>query len=293
MASIRRANFSVTIAFTLIAPMTVWAVLNMSARGTSAPLASARTTVAPNPSPVLPERRSVPAVSLAEIAARDPMELVRLGREKYEREVRDYRCVLVKQELLPDGLTPVQEIELRYRENPRSIYMIWKSNATAARRALYMNASQFVDSRGRPQARVEPHGTLVRLVTTDVYIPIHGPDARKTSRRTIDECGFASTFALFERYNALARERGVLNVRFAGTGEIDGRPTYVIQRELPYEGPDGPYPDALMIMHIDQEHLLPVAVFSYADAAQKKLLGSYVFTKIELNPQLGDDAFAF
>jgi hypothetical protein len=99
--------------------------------------------------------------------------------------------------------------------------------------------------------------------------------------------------ALFEKYNSIARERGVLNLRSGGVGEIAGRPTFVILRDLPYEGPDGPYPDARLVMHVDQEHLLPIAVFSYADAAQTQLLGSYVFTDIELNPDFGDDAFAF
>jgi hypothetical protein len=62
---------------------------------------------------------------------------------------------------------------------------------------------------------------------------------------------------------------------------------------LPYDGPEGTYPDARMVLHLDQEWLLPTAVYSYADHEGKDLLGSYVFTKVRLNPGLTDDAFKF
>jgi hypothetical protein len=200
----------------------------------------------------------------------------------------------VKQELLPEGLSPIQEIEVRYRNTPQTVYMTWKTNAGGARRALWAPGDpRFVDQQGRALARVEPNGTLVRLVTTDVFVLIHGPDARKASRRTIDECGFASTFALLEKFNGIAEARGVLDFKYAGPGEIDGRRTYKIVRNLPYEGPDGPYPDSRMILHLDQEWLLPVAVYSYGDKEAKQLLGSYVFTKVELNPGMDEAAFAF
>jgi hypothetical protein len=230
---------------------------------------------------------------LAALAQRDPLELVRLGRARYDRVVRDYRCVLVKQERLGDTLTPVQEIEFRYREQPHSVYMIWRANADGARRALYIDQSDFVDGQGRKAARVEPAGAVARLFVKDIMIPLHGAEARKASRRSMDEAGFRATFELLENYNAIAAQRGVLNLRYGGTGGVDGRPTYVIVRELPYEGPAGPYPDARLVLHLDQEWLLPVAIYSYADRAEQSLLGSYVFTQVELNPGFDADAFRF
>ena len=73
---------------------------------------------------------------------------------------------------------------------------------------------------------------------------------------------------------------------------VDHRPG-IILRDLPYAGPTGAYPDARMVLHLDQQWLLPVAVYSYADHAQKVLLGSYVFTQVEVNPGFGNDAFRF
>lgn len=230
---------------------------------------------------------------LVALAKRDPMALVRLGLERYTRDVHEYRCVLVKQERLGGKLSAVQEVELRYREAPRAVYMLWKANAESAKRALYMDEPAFMDKKGQKLARVEPAGAVARLFVKDLYLPIDSPEAKKASRRTIDEAGFHATFDLLNAYNAIAAERGVLDLRYGGTGTVDGRPTYVILRDLPYEGPNGPYPDARMVLHLDQEWLLPVAVYSYADHEQTELLGSYVFTQVDLNPHFGDDAFAF
>ncbi|MEW6250387.1 MAG: DUF1571 domain-containing protein [Planctomycetota bacterium] len=233
------------------------------------------------------------SAALGDLARRDPMELVHQGKVWYQQHVRGYRCTLVKQELLGDKLSEVQEIELRYREQPRAVYMIWRLNADQARRALYLDSREYVDKKGNKLARVEPNGAVARLFTKDIFLPVDGAEARKASRRIITEAGFATTFDLFETYNATAEQRGVLDLKYDGTGAVDGRPTFVVVRHLPYEGPTGPYPDARLVMHIDQEWLLPVAVYSYADRAEKKLLGSYVFTKIELNPAFDGDDFAF
>lgn len=280
----RRGFLYVTGAVILISPPAVWLI-------SSFPTTPVRDVVAPVER-VAAEPQGTPA-SLAALAQQDPMALVRLGRERYNKQVREYRCVLLKQEWLGSKLSKVQEIELRYRESPKTVYMLWTANADQVKRALYIEDSRLVDDKGRPVARIEPAGAIVRLFVKDVYMPIHGPDARKASRRTIDECGFRATLDLLEHYNAKAEERGVLDLGYGGTGEVDGRPTYVLVRNLPYEGPDGPYPDARMVLHLDQEWLLPVAVYSYADHEEKELLGSYVFMKVELDPGFDDTHFAF
>lgn len=230
---------------------------------------------------------------LVRMAEKDPMELVRWGRAWYEEHVREYRCVLVKQERLGGKLSAVQEIELRYREDPFAVYMLWQTNPDGARRALHMQTGEYFDKHGQKLVRVEPNGALARLFTKDIFLPINSDEVRKNSRRTIDEAGFRATFALLERYNGIAAERGVLDLRYGGEGTIDGRPTFMIVRDLPYQGPAGPYPDARMILHLDQQWLLPVGVFSYADHAEKELLGSYIFSHVELNPGFDATAFQF
>jgi len=281
----RRGILYVTGALIIIAPPTLWIVSNIPA--------TPRTPAAA-PVTLVGHVTARTAVELAALAEHDPMALVRLGRDYYETNVREYRCLLTKQERLGDKLTPVQEIELRFREAPRSVYMIWKANPDQARRALFLrDDGAYLDGHGQRLARVEPAGVIARLFVKDLFLPIHGPDARKASRRTIDEAGFRATFDLLEAYNTAAAESGVLDLRYSGTGTVDGRPTYVLVRDLPYDGPGGPYPDARMVLHLDQEWLIPVAISSYADHHEKELLGSYVFTKVELNPDFAADAFEF
>lgn len=233
-----------------------------------------------------------PADDLVELARRDPMAIVEKCTQRYAEWVRDYRCTFLKQELLPGGMTPMQEISVLYRESPQSCFMTWEKNADKAKRALWMDAPAFVDRKGARIAKVEPAGAVARLLVADIMMPIHGKEARESSRRAIDEFGFRSILDLLTQINTKALERGVLDFRYEGTGVVDARPTLVFRRLLP-SAKAGEYPDVRMVLHIDREWLVPVAVYSYADAAGEQLLGSYVMTNVQFNTGLTDEAFKF
>lgn len=239
-----------------------------------------------------PALHSGGSASLASLAERDPLGLVRLARERCERRIRDYSCIFIRQERIGEKLTPQQHIKVLYRNEPQSVLMTWVRNQDRVRRAVYVEG-KLVDSDGAERALVEPSGALVRLAAKKLAIPIHGALARASSRRTIDQFGFSAMFKLMESVNKLALDRGVLDIRYEGQGSVDGRPTYVLVRHLPYSGPDGEFPDARLVLHLDQEWLLPVAIYSYADREEKELLGSYVLTSVKLNQDFDDETFAF
>ena len=257
-------------------------------------LAASATPIAFASTEVRPAAKPASRVELArELARKDPWALARLGEEQYLRTIRDYTCVFLKQERINGKLRNAEEIEVRYRQDPKTVYMIWTKNADQAKRALFIDSPEFVDKNGEKLAKVEPAGAIIRLIVSEVMMPIYGKRARQSSRRSIDEFGFLSTFTLLNRYNQLGTDRGLLDLRYDGEGEIDGRPTFKIVRYLPYAGPNGEWPDAKMILHLDQEWLLPTAVYSYADREEKELLGSYVITQVKLNPGLTDADFRF
>ncbi len=235
-------------------------------------------------------RLAASSSSLREIAQRDPERLAAMSLERL-REVRDYTCVFLKQENIGGRLTPVQEIDVRFRAEPLSVYMKWNRNEDGARRALYIKGRHTAN--GQEQALVEPAGVIARLFVSETLVPIHGDRSRRASRRAIDEFGFKATLDLLTRFNALARARGVLDISYAGDGVIDGRPTLIIRRYLPYTGAGCGFPDGRMDLHFDQETMLPVAVYSWADREGKELLGSYVYTRVVVNPGLTDEAFRF
>lgn len=233
------------------------------------------------------------SAALAALARRNPELLPKMALEHYRSDIKDYTCTFWKQERLNGKLGKVEKIDVEYREAPVSVYMRWEQNATEVKRALYMDAPDFVDSQGRKVAKIEPNGAIVRMLVSEVTLPIHGARAKKASRNPMDRFGFRRALELLLADNARSRKEGVLDFQYDGEGEVDGRPTYVLVRYLPYDGDDGKYPNAKMIMHIDQEWLIPTAVYGYADKQATTLLCSYVYTNVKLNPGLTDRDFQF
>ncbi|MFN0137017.1 MAG: DUF1571 domain-containing protein [Phycisphaerae bacterium] len=230
---------------------------------------------------------------LIELARTNPIELAQMGRQFHDDQIRDYSCVFVKQERIDNKLRPVEEIEVLFRTKPHSVFMKWLKNEDQVKRCLFIDTPDRVDSKGQKIAKVEPAGVLIRLIISEIEMPIHGDRARAASRRTIDEFGFRSTLDLLDRYNTIGAQKGVLDYHYAGKGVVDGRPTFIFERMLPYTGPKSEYPDAKMIIHLDQEWLLPTSVQSFADKEGKQLLGSYQYKSVRINPGLTDQHFKF
>ena len=222
----------------------------------------------------------------------DPIELLRRARRRCAQEVRDYSCVFLRQERLAGELTAPQALKVLYREDPRSIYMTWIRNTARVRRALYVEG-RLVNEKGEEQALVEPAGAIARLFISELEVPIHGAEARKSGRFTIDQVGFHAVLDRILRDNQRFAALGSLGWTYEGEGLIDGRPTHVLVRHLPYAGPDGKFPDARLVVHLDQEWLWPVGIHSFADEQERELLGSYITTRIDLNPGLSDPDFEF
>ncbi|MCA9245203.1 MAG: DUF1571 domain-containing protein [Phycisphaerales bacterium] len=230
---------------------------------------------------------------LIRAAQRDPSVLSDTGERIYETQIDDYTATFIKQERIDGKLGKPEEIEVRFRDFPHSVYMIWKKNADQARRALYVDSPEFKDSKGRKLAKVEPNGAIARLFVSEVEIEIHGKRSREASRRSIDEFGFYSTLTLLRDINSMAKQRGVLDYRYDGEDEVDGRPTFRMVRYLPYQGEKGDFPDAKLVLHLDQEWLMPIGLYSYADHEGKTLLGSYVFHDLRVNVGLSEADFKF
>jgi hypothetical protein len=267
---------------------------------TAAPVALAEpgagpAPTAPNSGAVLTSATTVNynTAALSELVKRDPERVIHLAIEHYGKTIRDYTCLFQKQERIDRELRKQEDIAVSYREAPRSVFMVWKKNADQVKRVLFEDGPDYVNKKGEKLARVEPAGALISLVVSDIMMPIHGKRARKTSLRPIDQFGFHAALDMLERDNLFAKDNGDLDLRYDGEGEIDGRPTWKIVRHLPYNGPDSKYPNAKLIVHIDQKWLLPVAVYGYADHEGTELLCSYVYTNVTLNPGLTDRAFEF
>src|SRR5690606_481358 len=133
-------------------------------------------------------------------------------------------------------------------------------------RVLYVADKWIKD--GQQMAVVEP-GAIARLFVSYVMRPIHGADAAKSSRRTIDQFGLRSSMDLTLKYAKIAKERDVLGkFAYVGTGKVAGRDTLVFERHLPYTGENGAWPDRVLIVHLDRELRVPALCEAYADDAR-------------------------
>lgn len=212
--------------------------------------------------------------------------------QRYESTVRDYSCTFIKRERVNGRLRPEQEMVARFKEDPFSVALTWvRRGDSMAQQAVYVKG-KLTDGHGNELAEVRPISPW-DILAKRVPQNIDGKSAQNASRRSIDQFGFGCTLGLILRYSELAERRGELALSFAGEGQIDGRPTYVLERRLPYTPDDGTYPDALLVVHIDKELLLPTGCFSYAsdERTDESLLGSYVWTDIQLNVGLSDADF--
>ena len=233
--------------------------------------------------------RTREAESLEAHATRDPLGFIQMALDRYDRGVRDYTCTFSKQERLGGQLSPDQVIATSFREKPYSVRMEWQKNPDRVARALYV-VDRWTEN-GRHMALIEPAGAIAQLFVSYVMRPIDGDEARKNSRRLIDQFGLRNTLVLTLKFANLSREKGLLSFTYKGNSEIGGRPTMVFERHLPYTGEDGPWPDRVQVLHLDRELLVPALSASYADEDKQVLLGRYQCTDIKLNPNLPDSVF--
>ncbi len=234
----------------------------------------------------IPEAHASPILRLYQD---DPLAYLKQARDDYDRRIRDYVCDFTKQELLGGRLGDEQLAQAKFREGPFSVYMHITKNAGRARRLLYVKDR--IVKNGRQHVLVEPEGPIARLLVKSVHRPINGRDARRASRRIISEFGFARSLDLLIKYADISQDRDRLDVRYVGEGEIDGRPTHVIERWLPIDDDSYPWPDARVVIHMDQEWNLPIACYSYGDHEGKILLGKYIYSDVHLNVGLRDTDF--
>jgi hypothetical protein len=227
--------------------------------------------------------------SVAQMARRSPLRLLREAQRRYQEYVTDYTCTFHKQENLDGRLTKVQTVEAKYRELNSSVHMRWVKNPGKARQVIYVKDKW--TKGGKPAALCQPEGAVARLFVNSILMPIHGEEAKAASRRTIDQFGFANTLGLIVKYCIMAKARNELTLRCVGNGSVDNRPTYVFERILPYTGEGGAYPDRVLVYHLDKETLLPVLCVSYADDQKQDLLGLYEYADVQLNVGLTEADF--
>jgi hypothetical protein len=245
--------------------------------------------------PTVLASEAAPVDSFERLIRTNPLEALKAARARHLHDVTDYECVMVKQELLPSGMSDEQEIRVKHRHAPFSVYMDWLRNPGLAERVLYVRG-KWTDpgaKQGERELAIAQPGKIAQLFVKSVKQPVRGKLAKKQSRRFLDEFGFASTLDMLIRYCDLAAQRGELSLEYCGESRFDGRNVWVIRRTLPYSGEGGTYPDRIAEVYIDKEYRVPVAVYCFSsdERIPSHLLGKYEYRSVRMKAGLTDKDF--
>jgi len=222
--------------------------------------------------------------AMRELAKTDPIGFLTQVIERYDREVKGYTCTLQKQERVKGKLRPVEVVECSFREKPFSVRMDWKKGAGKAAKTAY------VKGENNGNLLVLPSG-LASFVGVVTRAP-DGPDAKETSRYPVTEFGIqVGTRRTLASWKA-AQKRGELKVEFNGEKklkQLNNRPVWELKRT----GYESPEPDSIAetasTFYFDVENWLQVG--SYLTGEDGKLIGSYYFRDLKLNPEFDKDTF--
>lgn len=207
------------------------------------------------------------------------------------RQLRDYTCLFTKQEVVGDKLKDPETMKVACRTEPLSLHIRWVQNAGRIQRALYVEGKHR-DGDGSEIVLVEPSNGFVRAFKPKVELDLNGEEAKKAIRYPLTQYEFTAMIERVVRENQRYARKGVLQWDPIRDSRIDGRPTYKLVRHLPTD--DGQhYPNACLIIHIDKEWMVPVAIRAYADQNVEQLLEHYTCTKVVLNPGLTEADFRF
>ena len=237
---------------------------------------------------------TVQSDAFEERAIADPLGTLRGLLAESRESLSDYTCTFIKRDRLNGKLGRPEEIRIKCRERPFSVLMEWVRNPTCCDRVLYVKG-RWINRNGGEEAWVDPQGVLVNLVLGargGIRYDIAKGVAEGRTRRPISEFGFVNMLRLIVSISELAATRGELVLNYLGQSQLDDRGTYVFERVLPYAGLQGPYPDRVLIVHLDRESHLPIGLFAYADDDREVLLGSYVMRDVTLNPGLSNAVFS-
>lgn len=223
------------------------------------------------------------------LAVSDPLEFLRHCRRNYLDRIRDYRCKFSMRERKSGEWGNAQIIAIKFREQPYSVDMTWLENSAGAKRISYVQDRWVKD--GRQLALVVPSGIGSVVLSGGLKLDIHGREFKRSSSRSVDQFGFRKTLERAIHLCEEAKGDPTFSLTYAGHGELDGRPHYILERRLPYSEGDPTFPDRLAVFFLEAEWLTPTGVWSYADEGKQQQLGEFITSEVEYNVGLTDTDF--
>lgn len=239
----------------------------------------ARPTEAFRQDPMLSAAKVQADSGLEQLAAEDPVSLLKSCLANYDATVRDYTCLFIKQERINGVVGKEQHIQTKFKDRPFSVAMRWVKNAPIGDRCLY------VKGQNNDMLLVRPKGMLASLVGTVQREP-EGKEVMANTLRPVTMFGFRNGLTSLLEVYELAAQRGELTHEYQGVQELDGREVLVLERLLPARDE---YPAWKTVIAIDRQWQVPVYVkgWNWDD----EVTSEYRFSEVEFNVGLTDADF--
>jgi hypothetical protein len=214
------------------------------------------------------------------LAARDPLEFLRVALKWSDEQVLDYTCRFQKQEKIGGALAKTETMQMKFRAKTFGVYLKWVGDVSAGQEVLYVE--------GANDGKVAAHPSgLLGILFRKVMLDPAGKTALKHSRRPVTFAGMANMLRLAIPQCEHAKANGDLTLTYEGLRDLEGRPAYVFKRILPKKGD---YPCPVLILYVDRQFMVCVRTDAYD--WDGTLLSQYIYTDLVINPGLKDEDFS-
>ena len=228
-----------------------------------------------------PERPLPSPEQFARLCQNDVLQALEMSLLRYDREVAEYLCTMVKKERINGIDRPEETIRCAFRQKPFSVLMQWLKGQDKA------DASLFVEGENSEHVLIRPSGfkgTLVGYVERTT----NDKEVLEASRYSVHEFGLERgsrrTLNAWRENQKQAR----FFVEYLGEKiipEVGNRPCYVIKRTCNPPEEEGMTEITIML---DKETWLQVGSVLKCG---ERLIGSYYFKDIQLKPTFSPHQF--
>lgn len=214
---------------------------------------------------------------------------------RFDDEITQYSCLLVKRERNGDRLSAYQYIWMKVRERrgneddptvPFGVYLKFLKPATVAgREVLYVEGERSGDMLVRKGGTVTPYVTL--------RIDPEGVQAKRASQYPVTQSGFRYMIEELKARMETEMEHALYEVKEYEGAKLDGRPCRHLVVRHRKRHPELDFHSARVFL--DKERGLPVYFAAYewpeAEGEEPRLLEEFLFTRITLNPGFAEKDF--
>ena len=204
------------------------------------------------------------------------------------REVKDYTCILIKQERYKGKLGAQETTFMKFRKEPYSVYMKWIEPPHKGAELIFI--------KGRNDNKIIYHtGGILNLI--NLRFDPYGWMAMKGSRHSIDKVGLGNMIGKIVEAVVLAREKKEGELIDLGDQTIEGTSVHCHKVILPppkvpaepTEASSNKYFAAMSVVGWDSKTRLPVVIINYT--GDQEILEKYIHKDLKLNPGLTDMDF--